>query len=79
MTDEFKNRNRSTFSTYRLYWLQMLVSDDGDTVLKCDYVKWTSTRGRGEGAGKSGHGEEGVKNVRILLTSFIDSLQMSST
>jgi len=29
--------------TGRLYWLQILVSDDRDTVLKYD-IKWTSTR-----------------------------------
>jgi len=39
----------------------MLVSDDGDTVLKCDYVKWTSTGGRWEGFGNTGHGGGGKK------------------
>jgi len=34
-----------TFQTCNL--LDVLTIDDGDTVLKCDHMKWTSTRGTG--------------------------------
>ena len=37
---------------------EILVSDDGHTVLKCDHIKWTSKRG-GERFGRSGHRGEG--------------------
>ena len=43
-----KNRNRSIFSVFWLYWVWLLASDDRDT--RCwsvrDHMKWTTTRGR---------------------------------
>jgi len=66
-----------------------VVSDDRDTVLKWDHMKWTSTRGRE--VGKSGHrkvdiggqypyGEAGENaRIRILWTCFVDGPLYRST
>jgi len=60
---------------YRLYWLQMLVSDDRDTVLKCGHMKWTSTREKGVGQNRrtdrvGWKGRAGARNDRFVLTIF---------
>ena len=36
---ELKQKQVNIFNVYLLYWLQLLVSDDRDTVLKCDHMK----------------------------------------
>ena len=50
------------------------MSDDKDTVLKCDRMKWTSTKGRDLAkVDIGGHREKGGENnARILWTSFTD-------
>ena len=56
--------------TGRVYWLQKLVSDDRDTVLKYD-IKWTSTRaGVGQKWAQVDTGKGG--DSKILWTSFMD-------